>query len=588
MNSTRHATQPKKVALGIDDFKMIIDGNYAFVDKTLFINEFFQAGAYVTLAPRPRRFGKTMNLSMLRYFCEKIEGAERPNAYLFEGLKVSQHSETMAHQGQYPVIFLTFKDIKVPTWELCYEKLCRAITAEFDRHKYILSSLNEYQRKDFTAVLDGSASKAVFEESLKNLSMYLNQYHKKQVIVLIDEYDTPVHEAVVIDRSKKAEEKQYYNNIIYFIRNFMCAGLKGNVNLYKGFVTGILQVAKESIFSGMNNLDVCSLVAMGAAEKIKQGQTDNVLFTDKFGLQEEEIVDIFQQAGVPLNIDKVRHWYNGYSSGPFRVYNPWSIVSYLRHEVYRLYWINTSDNKLPRTLAAQAPAEVRAEIEQLGNGGMVRKTINESISFLDIDTQENVLWSFLLFSGYLTFQMPAQQDNALDFYLVVPNQEIKDFYKTIIESWFDVDQAQETFDPLLSKLVSGNIKEFKPNFEDFVMRCFSYLDVKKRSPESFYQAFILGLLSGLDATHEIKSNRESGTGRYDVMIVPRDSKGIGIIIELKRRIPDEEPDLKATAARALRQIERKKYEVELRERGIKDIRKLAIAIDGKEALVVEG
>ena len=308
----------KNIALGVDNFKDIIDDDCAFVDKTLLIKEFFQSGTKVTLVPRPRRFGKTMNLSMLRYFCEKQYQENRnrrafphacvpPNPpteishkYLFDGLKVSQHPEIMAHQGQYPVIFLTFKDIKVSTWEECYEKLCETITSEFARHEYLLPSIREYEQKNFIAVLNGSASRVAFEDSLKNLSKYLCAYHNKQVIILIDEYDTPIHEAVA------SKEKSYYTNVIYFIRNFMCAGLKGNENLHKGFITGILQVAKESIFSGMNNLAAFTLAAIGAAEKIKEGRTDDVLYTDKFGLLEDEVIDIFRQAEVPLDLHLIK------------------------------------------------------------------------------------------------------------------------------------------------------------------------------------------------------------------------------------------------------------------------------------------
>jgi hypothetical protein len=367
----------------------------------------------------------------------------------------------------------------------------------------------------------------------------------------------------------------------------MSACLKDNAILHKGFVTGILQVAKESIFSGLNNLDVCSLVATGAAINIKEGKIDNVLFTDKFGLLEEEVIELFAQAEIPLDLDLIKQWYNGYNSGPFRVYNPWSIVSYLKHRKIQSYWLNTSDNKLPRLLVARASDEIKAEIEQLRDGGMILKRINEAISFTDIDTQENVLWSFLLFTGYLTFQIPEYQEDANDFYLVAPNREIIDFLKSMITSWIDVDQSHEMVLPLQASLITGNIKDFKALFQDFVMRCFSYLDVTKTTPERVYQAFILGLLSGLDQIYEIKSNRESRLGRYDVLLVPRNKDGIGIIIELKKRKCELEPNLETTAIRALKQIERKKYEVELRERGIKVIKKLAIAIDGKESLVKE-
>jgi hypothetical protein len=447
--------------------------------------------------------------------------------------------------------------------------------------------LDTGQQEKFTEIMNERGSQTIYESSLLNLSLYLHKYYNKRVIILIDEYDTPIQEAAAKDFDKKSEEKSYYTNVIYFVRNLMSACLKDNAILHKGFVTGILQVTKESIFSGLNNLAVCSLVATGAAEKIKLGRTDDVLYTDKFGLLEDEVVDLFSQTQIPLDLDLIKKWYNGYNSGPFHVYNPWSIASYLTNQTYKPYWLNTSDNKLPRLLVARASDEIKAEIEQLRDGGMILKRINEAISFTDIDTQENVLWSFLLFTGYLTFQMPEHQEDASDFYLVAPNREIRDFLKTIVTSWIDVDQTHEMISPLQASLIAGNIKDFKALFQDFVMRCFSYLDVTKTTPERFYQAFILGLLSGLDQIYEIKSNRESGLGRYDVLLVPRHKDGIGIIIELKKRKVELEPTLEETALRALKQIERKKYEVELRERGIKVIKKFAVAIDGKESLVKE-
>lgn len=572
----------KNIALGIDDFKIVVDGNYALVDKTLMIKEFFQTGAYVTLAPRPRRFGKTLNLSMLRYFCEKTSISQR---YLFEGLKVSQYPEIMAHQGQYPVIFITFKDIKVKTWEECYQHLKNVISQEYKRHEYLIDTplLGQHQKIIYQSIIDKNADKVEYESSLFNLSRYLNDYHNKPAIILIDEYDTPIHAGY---------NNHYYADVMSFIRNLMCACLKGNSSLHKGFVTGILRIAKESIFSGLNNLMVCTFTTSTGKTSITStidGQViqQDTLYTDKFGFLEDEVVELAHKLGISISIKDIRDWYNGYGSGKFSVYNPWSIINYLQYKELKPYWVNTSDNELIKTVTRAASAEAKSDLATIFQGGVVVKDIAEDIVFQHLLGSDKALWSFLLNSGYLTFTVPEERDSATTFGLRLPNNELRTFFPDMIQSWFATEYDYDPITPMLTSLVSGDIETFKERFEHLVSNCFSYLDVTNQYPERFYHAFMLGMIAGLEKTYFITSNREAGIGRYDLLLEPRNPAGIGFIIELKKFSKKLDQTLDDTAKRAMAQIEEKKYEQALVQRGIKDIRKLAIVFRGKESLIKE-
>ncbi|MBY0353230.1 AAA family ATPase [Candidatus Babeliales bacterium] len=400
----------KKLPIGLSDFKELIQENYYFVDKSLLIKDLLEEGAKALLVPRPRRFGKTLNMSMLQYFFEK---APESNRNLFSHLKISQHSESMIHQGQYPVIFLTFKDAKKLTWDGCLEKIKNVLSGEFRRHKYLLESseLDAQQKNSFQAIIDCSASQGVIENSLKDLTTYLHAYHGKRPIILIDEYDAPIQAGFM---------NGYYKEIINFMREMLSEGLKDNQNLHFAVMTGILRVAKESIFSGLNNLKICSLI--------------NNAYSDKFGLLEDEVRDLMDHVGLVHNLDDIKAWYNGYASGDdHTVYNPWSVLNYVDNDgKFAPYWINTSENVLIKELIEKGSTDLKLDVEQLLAGNAIEKYVNDNIFLDNVFSQTDVVWSFLLFAGYLSFNRICSRNGLIFCSLRIPNLEVRAFYKLVI------------------------------------------------------------------------------------------------------------------------------------------------------------
>jgi len=560
------ATQKKRLPVGISDFEEVIAQNYYFVDKSLLIKEIFDSGAKVTLIPRPRRFGKTLNLSMIRCFFEKVEESK---AHLFNSLKITEHPEIMKNQGQSPVIFLTFKDVKQDNWQICYEKMRELIGNEFYRHNYLNNSnlLNSIQQKNFKAVIDGTATQAVYENSLKNLSEYLAKYHNKKPVMLIDEYDAPVHASFI---------NNYYTEAINFMRGLLCAGVKDNPSLQFCILSGILRVAKESIFSGLNNLEVCSLLSNR--------------YADKFGLLENEVEQILYDYDLSKKeAQQIKSWYDGYKAGNQMIYNPWSIINLVKSEgQIQPYWINTSSNDIIKELIKNGSDELKENVELLISGESINKPIYENIVFAEIFTNMEILWSFLLFSGYLTFENKKLKKKVIHADLKIPNTEVEYFYENTISNWFVECYGAGKYNLMLKSLISGNIEAFQEIFSDFVLKSFSVFDISGKEPEKFYHAFVLGILVSLQSTHQIKSNRESGFGRYDVMIIPKDKNQIGIVIEFKKVSYFRKETLEDAAHSALKQIEERQYEQELLDLGIKKIIKLAIVFDGKKVLIQEG
>jgi hypothetical protein len=560
----------EKLPIGLSDFKELISGNYYFIDKSLFIKEIVDSGAKVTLIPRPRRFGKTLNLSMLQYFFEQNETSQR---HLFDNLEISKHPEIMEQQGQHPVIFLTFKDIKQSSWVDCYDKIKQLISNEFSKHSFLLESdiLNSMQKQKFQDVISCTASQASYENSIKDLSEYLAKYHNQNPIILIDEYDSPIQAGFLHD---------YYNQVVGFTRGLMCSGLKDNTFLNFSVITGILRVAKESIFSGMNNLKVCSLLS------------DN--YADKFGFTESEVNDLIATYQLSSKLDNIRAWYNGYRIGQPRktntftmVYNPWSILNFVSEKgTFGDYWVNTSDNKIIQELVQKASEDVKKDFELVLTGQPVSKTIAEDISFLTIHNDSDALWSFLVFSGYLTWESRELMQIRCQADLIAPNIEVLDCLKRLVNQWFTESIGGGAYKNMLEALKQGDVPSFKRFFEQSVLTHLSYFDITGQTPERIYHAYVLGLLVGLSATHEVKSNRESGLGRYDVCVIPLDKSKAGTIIEFKAFNPEQDKDMQAAASAALAQIEENKYETELRSRGIEKIIKLAIIFEGKRVLIV--
>jgi hypothetical protein len=555
----------KKLPIGISSFEKIITDNYYYIDKTLLIKELLDSGAAATLIPRPRRFGKTLNMSMLQCFFEK---RDKEVASLFDGLNITQHPDCMKHQGQYPVIFFTFKDIKTNEWEICWDKLKTCIQQEFIRHEYVLQSdaLSGRQKNDMATIINGTGSYALYSSALKDLSTYLLAYYSKKPIILIDEYDSPIHAGFV---------NNYYDHIIDFMRGFLGASLKDNTSLKFAVMTGILRVAKESIFSGLNNLDVCSLIS--------------TRYTDKFGLVESEVEKSLQEFTCVLNLNEIRNWYNGYTVGKRqKVYNPWSIMKVLQEGILQAYWINTSDNEIIKNLIVQSPLSVKKDLESLLAGNALQKKINDNIAFASLPKREDAVWNFLLFSGYLSFDSIELVGAHLTAYLRLPNVEVRSFYETVVLGWLEDNLRIDLYQDMLRMLTSGDIKSFTTYFKDIVYHSLSWFDVQKSEPERFYHALVLGMLVSLRERYIVDSNRESGYGRYDVLLIPRnpEQEQFGFVIEFKK-VTDDHPTLERAAQAALDQIEAMQYEARLKEVGTQTVIKLGIAFQKEETLVLQ-
>lgn len=550
----------RKISLGTSDFKEVIDNNRYFVDKTLIIKEFLEDSGEIVLLPRPRRFGKTFNLSILRYFLEK---SEEDRSYLFKGLNIEKETEIMKKQGRYPLIYLTFKDEKHNSFSKFIESMRMNISSIYKSFYYIYYSLDFQDDMDyFDDIINRRASIQDLEISIFKLSEYLNNYYNQKVIILIDEYDTPIHEGYF---------KGYYGEIIGFMRNFLSAALKDNINLEKAMLTGILRVAKESIFSGLNNLEVYSLL----------GER----YSNKFGFTEKETIDLLKYYNFEEEIESFKAWYNGYIFGSTTIYNPWSVLSYINKpdRGFMPYWVNTSENSIIKSLLAEGNKEIKLGLEKLYRGETIETTINEDIVMSEINLGSENIWSFLLLSGYLKAVERFKKEYLFIYKLKVPNIEIKLLYRQIIERWFKEGFVDFDFKIMLQALTEGDIKNFSKIFKRYVMTSFSYFDVSGKNPEKVYHAFTLGMLVSLSHSHEILSNRESGIGRYDVSVIPKDIERPGIIIEFKRYDEEDEETIEEMLDIALEQIEEKKYDTELKARGIEKIIKLAIVFNGKEA-----
>lgn len=551
----------KRIPIGVSDFKEIVSENYYYIDKSLFINEIIQDGSKVILLPRPRRFGKTLNMSMLKYFFEKPE-----DRVLFEDLKIKSCKEIMDKQGKYPVIYITFKDEKYSNWQDLKSGLTKLIIDEFGKYEHLLRSdtLANFEKEEFNNILNGKADYATYLKGLKTLTKYIHKHYNQKIVILIDEYDVPIQSGYV---------HGYYDEIIDFMRVFLSSGLKDNEYLEKAVLTGIMRVAKESIFSGLNNLKVSTL--------LKES------YSEHFGFTEEEVENTLNYYGIEYEIDEVKRWYNGYIFGDTVIYNPWSILNYVDNfkEGFKPHWVNTSSNDLVKFVLTKGGEKIQRELEELIQGRELIKIINEDIVMSDIAKSSENVWSFLLFSGYLKSINKELKNGRLYCTLKIPNLEVQCLYEDIILDWLKENVNNDRFDFMLQSLVNGEIEAFSGIFEEFVLNSVSYFDVSGNESEKVYHAFVLGMLVALSEDYEVKSNLESGYGRYDVMIIPRNNDKKGIIIEFKKVSKRE--NLEQAALSALKQIQDKKYRQQLLDRGINDILELAIAFEGKEVLVRE-
>lgn len=551
---------PKPLPIGISDFKKIIDGNYAYVDKTLLIKELLETGAEICLIPRLRRFGKTLNLSMLHYFFEKTD---HDTSHLFSSLAIWKEEKFRLLQGQFPVIFFSLKDIKESTWEDSLDSFREIIASEFQRHRYLLDSdvLAPEEKTRFKTILEEEGPHRLYRDTLRLLSKWLYLYHKKRPILLIDEYDAPVHGAYI---------GGFYDSMITFLRNWLSRGLKDNKYLEKCVLSGILRIAKESIFSGLNNVSTYSIL--------------DTQFQDKFGLLEHEVIQLLENNEMTEMLPKMREWYNGYRIGTCsKIYNPWSVLKCIEAKgKLASYWVNTSDNALTKKLITKGPESLKEDFEVLLSNGVIEKRIDEGIVFSNLEKSSTAIWSLLLFSGYLTL---ASTPNGKLCQLRVPNLEVRELYKSMVEEWFEMSIELKNYRELLQSLISGDIDTFAEIFQKFLLSALSVFDISPEEPEKIYHAFVLGMLLGLRDTYEVKSNRESGYGRYDVMLIPKNNQDLGIIMEFKKMGRNEKSDLDTAVTSAIEQIETKNYQQELLDRGVKHILAVGLAFRGKQVLI---
>lgn len=553
----------KKISLGTSDFKEVINNNYYFVDKTLIIKEFLEDSGKIVLLPRPRRFGKTLNMSILKYFLEISDDDRRS---LFNGLNIENEAEIMKKQGQYPLIYITFKDDKHGSFDNFIEIFKYKMSGIYLSFDFLLEGLDDINKNYFNSIVNRTCTVSELELSLLNLSKYLNNHYNQKVMILIDEYDTPIHHSHFED---------YYKPMIGFIRNFLSSALKDNINLEKAMITGILRVAKESIFSGLNNLEVYSILGNR--------------YSDKFGFTEEETVELIKYYSQDGHVEKFREWYNGYIFGETTIYNPWSVLSYINkpERYFMPYWVNTSENKIIKNLLAKGEEEIKLGLENLYSDGCVQTTINEDVVMEEIDKGNENVWSFLLLSGYLkpVEKIFNEDTDLFEYKLKIPNREIKTLYRKIIDKWFIEGFVSNDYTNMLKALVIGEVELFEEYFSDYMIKSFSYFDISGENPERVYHAFILGMLVSLGITHEVVSNRESGLGRYDVSIIPKDTQKPGIIMEFKSLRINSKRTLEDGMKVAKEQINKKLYDTELKNRGIKNIIKLALVFKGKEVLI---
>lgn len=551
----------KRTPIGISDFKKLITENCYLIDKTLLIKDVVE-GADVILYPRPRRFGKTLNLSMLRYFYDNSSD----NSALFKDFQISSETEIMQKQGRHPVIYISFKDVKSLNFANCMENIGEVLACLYEEHRYLLNNnvLSSERQVVYQNILCRRASQVEYENSLKYLSEYLGLYHKANPVILIDEYDMPI---------QAAYSYNYYEELIIFIRNLLSGCLKDNIYLEKAVLTGILRVAKESIFLGLNNLKVLSMIADTSA--------------DKFGFTQNEVELCLKDHGIESRLPEVKEWYDGYNFGQnTEIYNPWSILNYVDEKVIRPYWVNTSGNYLIKSILQTSFPAVKESLEKLIVGGSIHEKINDNIVYKDVGFRKDALWNFLLMSGYLRFDNLVLDEVTYYADLRIPNKEVQYLFETeIVTGWFSINTISYDLPDILHNLTKGDLNIFRKTFIEFCISSFSYFDVSGNEPEKFYHAFVLGMIVTLRKSYMIKSNRESGYGRYDIMLIPHDKTGRGIIFEFKKVDISDKEDFSSAMTAAKKQISDKKYAVELQGLGVNNIVNIVAVFDKKEVEV---
>ncbi|MBS5714753.1 MAG: AAA family ATPase [[Eubacterium] rectale] len=554
-----HFAKNKSLPIGVSDFKLATTGYY-YVDKTLMIRDFLDKKPMVSLFTRPRRFGKTLNMDMLRVFFEKTN--EDTSVY-FKDKQIWQCGDYYTkHQGQYPVIFLTFKDVKSMTWEETFQKIRRLISLEFIRHNELETSsvLTAYEKEQYHLLAKDSGDEVDCQMGLQLLSLLLHKHYGRECIIIIDEYDTPIQQGHTCN---------FYPEIVNFMRNFFSGGLKDNPHLAFGFLTGILRVAKESIFSGMNNLKTYSILDDG--------------YSSYFGFTEKEVKDMLRYYGKDDKYNELSEWYDGYRFGNTEIFNPWSVINYISDNCFpKAFWQSTGSNEIIGEIIQAATPEITKDLYKLLCGEKIAAYIDTGVIYPEVQNNPYSIYSFLLVAGYLKVaNIYPQSDGNFMCDVAIPNKEITFVYeKEVLNRTNQNSLAISISQAIFSK----DTQKLQSLLEDFMVKSISSID---GANEGFYHGMMLGLCAILGNRYKIRSNRESGLGRFDIQLMPL-AKGMpGFIFEFKHT-KDEHTDLSALADSALQQIETKKYDTELRDNGVNSIISIGIAFRGKSAVVRRG
>ena len=551
----------KGIGIGESDFKGLRLRNNYYIDKTMYIKDIIDNESRVILVTRPRRFGKTLNISMLKYY---FDCTQKDNKALFKGLKIMEQEEKYTSRlGAYPVIYVTLKDAGLMNYEMMLMQLKTIMMEVYYEDRHLLEGeISEGERNIFHRILSAEATDIDLMNSLKMLSKIMSQYYDKPVILLIDEYDVPLQNAYV---------EGYYEETVKFFKTFYGVTFKDNPYLEKTVLTGVSRVAKESIFSGANNFDVYTVL-------------DNE-FADDFGITEEEMDKVIEDFEIQDQKEEIKSWYDGYKIGEVEgIYNPWSILNYLNKKELMPYWINTSSNDLIKLILKNSTT-VKEKIERLLKGEAIEVKINLETVIVGIEENEDNIWGLLLGTGYL--KVVETVDIIEGIYKVkLPNYEIKFLFQQIVDDWFRNKVIGNDLKSILKDLVTLNIEEYEEKFKILVREMFSYMDVGENTAENFYHAFVLGMMVGLRDSYYVNSNRESGMGRYDIMLEPKDKNGNSFIMEFKVYKEEKEKNIEETIENAKKQIEEKGYEQNLRERGFTNITKMVYAFKGKEVKMV--
>ena len=537
----------KRIGIGVSDFKHLIEEDFYYFDKTKFIDEIIKDGAQVKLFTRPRRFGKTLNMSMLKYFFDIKEAEE--NRKLFKDLYIEK-TDSFKEQGQYPVVFLSLKDLKATTWEEMERKIIITLSDFLSEYEYLLNELSGINFENLKNIIYKEAGIDDLTTTLKFLTKILYEKYNKKIVVLVDEYDSPLVSAYI---------NGYYEKAKNFFKTFYSLVLKDNNYLQMGILTGIIRVIKAGIFSDLNNLRTYTILS------------DD--YTDSYGLTEEEVEKSLKDYGIEAEISKVKDWYDGYKFGDSEVYNPWSILNFLQDKKLRAYWVDTSGNDLINNVLKMRNKNIITALERLFNGEGLRQNISGTSDLSKILSDDEV-WELLLFSGYLTVEEKINQDNYI---LRLPNKEVKSlFRKTFIETYI-ARGSKLSF--LMESLIENKIEDYEENLQEILLTSVSYNDTKKGN-EAFYHGLIMGMGLYLEGEYITKSNIESGLGRYDFLIEPKNKSKRAFIMEFKST--DSVEKLEEVSKEALKQIEDKKYDISLKQNGIKEITYIGIAFCGKQ------